>query len=91
MTRIQKIRFLIDYENEFVHLGELFGIEERECEDLYRIKKELLREQLNQALDEVAAQQMFLQLTKSIFIAYVREKRDGWKWQIKIIPIKPEQ
>jgi hypothetical protein len=50
MTQTEKMRFLIDYETDFISLGKNFGLEELECADLYRQKKELLREQLNQSM-----------------------------------------
>jgi hypothetical protein len=91
MTQTEKMRFLVDYELDFISLGENFGLQELECADLYRQKKELLREQLNQSIDLGNAKEMFRKLTMSIFIAHVREKRDGWKWQIKVMTTKPKE
>lgn len=91
MNEQGKIRLLIEHLESFKHLGEYFSMEPKECEHLFFKKIPLFSEQLDQELDEETARKLFNVLSKKIFIAHVREKRDGWKWQIEIRPLRPEK
>ncbi len=92
MTYSEKIQLILDYEVEFVRFGHVyFSRPSVDCESLFKQKKHLFEEQLRQDLEADEVKTMFYTLTKTIYIAHIREIRDGWKWQIKIEPIKPKE
>ena len=84
------MKFVTEFVNEFVHYGELCDIDTKECELLYKEKKHLFDEQLNQSIDRENAEKFCKHLAVSILKAHVWEKRDGYLWQIKISCIRPD-